>query len=528
MKKNYKTQLNWFLTLISGVLFNLSYPPFNYYPLAYISLVPLFYVLLNSENNRTVFLYGAGWGISFNIIYLFWIKIFHILALPAILFAMAIYYGTLLLITKILITKFKRLSYIIVPSVWVSIEYIRSIGFLGFPWGLVYQSQWNFTSLIQIASVFGSFFITYLIILGNFIIAKELKNFTDKKKIYLRKVIIFTTIIITLAIWGKFRIKRIEQAYEKSISVRAALIQPSVDPNIPFEKIRYKVLSELTVLSEKSALYEPDIIVWSETAILDYIKYYLKNQEKLKKYDYFQERINYARNVVRLAKDLNVYLFTGIPDFEKHNNKEFDYNAAVLISPDGEILDTYRKNHLVPFGEWFPYNIPIIKKILESTFAGNFTPSTRKTVFNMVTKNKNIRFSCLICYEGVFSDLTRKFVLNGAEFLINITNDMWSFSEKAEFQHFIADVFRAVENNVAYIRSANSGVTGIIYPDGKVGKIAPLFKKTFIIADVPVIKNKNYTLYTVLGDFFPKFLLIFVFILLILVLVNKIKEQKFL
>ena len=135
MKNNHKIQFNMFLILISGILFNLAYPPFNIYIFAYVGLIPIFYVMLDDRKISNSFLYGALWAISFYGIFLYWIKIFHILALPAVIFALGIYYGILLWVTKLLVTRFKKLSYIIVPAVWVSIEYIRSIGFLGFPGG---------------------------------------------------------------------------------------------------------------------------------------------------------------------------------------------------------------------------------------------------------------------------------------------------------------------------------------------------------------------------------------------------------
>ncbi len=524
LMKNENIFKNIILVTVSAILSNLAYPPFNLYFINFFALSLLFYVIL--INRKYSFLYLSLWGIIFNLIYLYWLKIFHPLALPGVLLGIAIYYGIMGFLIQILIDRFERFSFIIVPSVWVVIEYIRSIGFLGFPWGLVAQSQWNFLSFIQLSSIFGIWIISYLVVLFNFVLANEIYQYKITSRLYLRRILIVIFIIILSVIWGKARIKSIEDKIKKSKKIKVALIQPDIDPNLDFEKIKYKVLSELTVLSEEAALYKPELIVWSETAILDYVKYYIDNKNDLIKYPYFKERIDYAENVVRLAKDLNTYLFTGIPEFERINGKELDYNSSILISPQGKIVDTYRKNHLVPFGEWFPYNISFIKKILASTFAGNFTPSKRKTIFSMNTEKVNVKFSALICYEGVFGNLTRLFVLKGAKFLLNITNDMWSFSNKAEYQHFIADVFRAVENNVPYLRSANSGVTGIILPTGRVEKVLPLFEKGYLIVNVPILKNENKTFYTKRGDFLPKILLIFILYLLFIIIINHIKENK--
>lgn len=512
-----------FLIILSGAVSNLSYPEFNLFFIQFFSLVPLFYVLYKVEKLSSAFLFGSLYGVVFHFILLFWLKIFHPLSLPAILLGFFLYFGFCLFLCKLLINCFPELRLLIIPSVWTAIEYIRSIGFLGFPWGLTAHSQWNFLPFIQIAEFFGMWIVSFLVVLINLLL---LEFFLSYKRRYVIAIIV---IIIVPLLYGIVRIQQIKKEISQMDKIRIALIQGNVDPNLNWSDIKYDVLSKFTVLSEKAALNKPDLIVWTETTILDYLIHYIKNKEKLSKYPYLLERIGYSENVVRIAKDLETYIFTGILDFERQirDNKiiDNDYNSAVLISPEAKIVDVYHKIHLVPFGEWFPYSkyFPFIKKILEQTWAGNFTPGERKTVFRVLKNNREFRFSCLICYEGVFSNLTRMFILNGAEFLLNITNDMWSYSRRAEFQHMVADVFRTIENRVPYVRSANSGVTGWINQYGKVVKILPLFTVDYLVTDVPVRKVDSFTFYTQFGDFFPKLLLIFCAIMLILCLLNYLK-----
>jgi len=512
-----------FLVILSGTVSNLAYPEFNLFFIQFFSLVPLFYVLYKVEKISYAFLFGALYGIVFHFILLFWLKIFHPLSLPAILLGFFLYFGFCFLLCKLFMNYFSELRLLIIPSVWTAIEYIRSIGFLGFPWGLISHSQWNFLPFIQIAEFFGMWIISFLVVLINLLF---LEFFLSFKKRYIVATIV---IIIVPLLYGIIRIKQVKREISQMNKIRIALIQGNIDPNLNWSDIKYDVLSKFTVLSEKAALHKPDLIVWTETTVLDYLKHYIKNREKLLKYPYLLERIEYSENVVRIAKDLETYIFMGILDFEREikNGKiiDKDYNAAALVSPKAKIVDVYHKIHLVPFGEWFPYGryFPFIKKILEQTWAGNFTPGKRKTVFKVFKNNKEFKFSCLICYEGVFSNLTRMFILNGAEFLLNITNDMWSYSRKAEFQHMVADVFRTIENRVPYVRSANSGVTGWINQYGKVVKILPLFTVDYLIIDVPVQKMDNFTFYTRYGNFFPKLLLIFCGIMLALCLLDYLK-----
>ncbi len=513
---------NSLLVILSGIISNLSYPEANLFFINFFVLIPLFYVIYKSDTLLHTFFYGFLYGFVFNTILFFWLKIFHPLSLPAVLLGLSIYSGLLFLLSKILIRYFPKLKILIIPSVWTAIEYIRSIGFLGFPWGLVAHSQWNFLPFIQISEIFGIWIITFLVVLINLLLFEYFYSFN-------REYIVSALIILLLPIlYGIVRIENVKSNMAKMDRLKLALIQGNVDPNLYWNDIKYDVLSEFTVLSEKASLHNPDMIVWTETTILDYIKIYSDNWDKYLRYSYLRDKLKYAENVVRLPKDLNRYIFTGILDYDKkiRNGKivNNDYNAAVLISPKGKIIDVYRKNHLVPFGEWFPYGkyFPFIEKILQATWAGDFTPSNRKTVFKIKKGNQYYRFSCLICYEGVFGNLTRLFVLRGAEFLLNITNDMWSFNRRAEFQHMIADVFRAVENRVPYIRSANSGVTGWINQYGKVVKRLPLFKKGFLIIDVPVEKKNGFTFYTRFGDFFPIILMLFLSLLTGIIILHKI------
>ncbi|MDD5065718.1 MAG: apolipoprotein N-acyltransferase [bacterium] len=506
------------LVLLSAVLSNLSYPPVNMFWVQFFSLSPFLYVMLKERSYKRAVFYSTLFGMAFHFILLFWLRIFHLLSLPGVLLGYFVYFGVFGLALKFLLDKFPSLRILVIPSLWVCHEYIRSSGFLGFPWGLTAHSQWNFLSFIQIADTFGIWIISFLVVLANVIILEIFLNRSSQKSVK-RLSQALAVILLLPVLYGMIRIRSVKNEIKNLPGLKIALVQSDVNPNLSWERIKYDAVSRLTCLSEKASLQDPDLLVWSETAILDYVKYYNDNYQRLIKYPALKERLFYNRNVLRIARDLGNYIFTGIPHYEKkiQNNKvrEDEYNAAVLISPEGVIEDLYYKIHLVPFGEWFPFKVPFINRILTETSAGHWTPGRRYTVFEILKKARVFRFSGLICYEGIFGDLCRKFILQGAEFLVNVTNDTWSFTPQAEWQHVIADVFRTVETRVAYVRCGNSGVTCFINQYGRITSRLPLFQQGYLVDTIQAGPKRHFTFYTRHGDYLPRILLIFNFLLIL-------------
>ncbi len=559
--KSKKRLRNIFLVLISALLSQLSYPEYDLFWVQFFSLIPFIYVIISEEKIINVVLYSILFSIVFKGILCYWAKAFHILAVPGMLVGFAVFFSIFGFWVKFLLIKFPKFKIFIIPGMWTVIEYIRSSGFLGFPWALTSHSQWNFLPFIQISDVFGMWIISFLVAFINTILLEILLNISkliknrkignntsikplDKAKnhrdnhllnrifnkkwqfdpIPIKKIkiqfLVLVVVFIFPLIYGFIRIKHFTHRMQKSDELTIALIQPDIDPYLPWRKVKDKALSRLTILSARANLYEPALIAWPESGVQDYIKYYHDNADRLKKIPRFFESLRFTENVFRIPKDLNNYIFTGLPDYKriiKANKKvvEKDYNSAMLINPDGKIADVYHKIKLVPFGEWFPYNIGCVKMILAQTWAGNWTPGKEYTIFKILKDKKEYRFAGLICYEGVFSDLCRKFALRGAEFFLNITNDAWSYTRKAELQHMIIAVFRAIENRLPYVRSANSGATAVINQYGKVISLLPLFKQGYLVNKIYIDKKKKFTIYTKYGDYFPKFLLIFHLLLLL-------------
>src|SRR5205807_339674 len=157
----------------------------------------------------------------------------------------------------------------------------------------------------------------------------------------------------------------------------------------------------------------------------------------------------------------------GTLDFED----EHDYNAALLVSNGGERMQAYRKIHLVPFGEYIPlrHSFPLFAAIAGTWVAGDFAPGTEHTVFALT--DPNVRVAPLICFEDTVGDLVRRFVSNGANLLVDVTNDAWFLHSSGSQQHLANAIFRCVENRRPMVRAANTGVTGFVDEFGRVTQI---------------------------------------------------------
>ncbi|MEW6619178.1 MAG: apolipoprotein N-acyltransferase [bacterium] len=497
--------LKLFLSLLSGILLIFAFPPFNLSGMAFIGLVPLLIVLKLEQGRLKNFIFSFLTGVIFFGGLLYWIAGIKLYLVPAwmlsigwllIILTLGSYIGFFGLIVKFLDNKIRLFKVLLAPLVWVAIEFIRSFfPFGGFPWGILGYSQYQNLMLIQIADKTGVFGISFLILLVNSAVAVvllQLQRLTEVKTQRLKsQKPIFSHQYIRIPFALPFCLLVIVGYYiygfmvmQKGLSVpdlKVAIIQS----NIGIEKSwdwsinQEKILQGLIRLTRKAKNQQPSLVIWTETAILDSPHLLTSLRERLSS----------------LAKEMRTYLLVGAPHIEFKNTKTEYYNSAFLFSNSGKIIELYDKIHLVPYGEMLPLEgiLPIMRKILPQ--AGYYSPGKKLTVFQ-----KPARFNVLICYEGIFGDLTRRFVKNGAEFIVNITNDAWSRTEGSYYQHFTMDIFRAVENKRYFLRAGNTGISAIITPYGEVKEILDIGKEGVIISNISPMNKRTF--YTKFGDIF--------------------------
>ena len=247
---------------------------------------------------------------------------------------------------------------------------------------------------------------------------------------------------------------------------------------------------------EAMAETEPDAVIWSETAFVPSVAWHTAYSVEGSGYEQTAALVD---SFVSFATGLGVPLVTGNPEgvildpslppiLEDGSTNRMDYNTVILFD-EGEIKETYRKQHLVPFTEYFPYEeeLPWLYNLLLANDYNWWLQGTEPVVFN----SDGVKFSTPICFEDVFGYLSAEFVANGADLIVNMSNDNWSKRVSAEMQHAAMGSMRAIETRKAVIRGTNSGITCLITPDGKMHDEMVPFEMGWKLYHVPVYMHES-------------------------------------
>jgi apolipoprotein N-acyltransferase len=469
---------DWVLALISGILFGITYLPLPLGFISYFSLVPLLIIWLN-RNIKTSAAMTYIAAITANTIAFYWMglnKGTSMLIAFASLSGAVFYLGLFWLIVGVSISfiqKKLKIGLLIFPFVWVAMEYLRSFGPMGFPWSDLALTQVFLLPMIQTADVTGTAGIAFLICILNGLFYLAVTE--NEPKRYIISAFVLWGIVFGMGSW---RLRAVEKNSEES-QFKVAVIQPNVDPIQKWEKLFKKTLVALMdSLTDDAMNMEPDFVLWPESALPVYLRISSKYREPI--------RMKVIKN--------GIPLLAGTIDMVSDENGRHYYNSAILFNADGTI-QTYRKMFLVPFAEYIPLSgkFPFLKKL--NFGQGNFDHGKEYTIFNVGDK----QFSNMICYESSFPRIVRRFVERGAEFLTIESNDAWSGDAPGAYQHFGLAQLRAVENRVPVVRSANTGISGIIAPSGRVLQKIGYGEQGILFSALPFV-NSDWN--TVNGDLF--------------------------
>ncbi|MDR1025652.1 MAG: apolipoprotein N-acyltransferase [Treponema sp.] len=535
--KNSRTKrfaVNLGLAVLGMVLFALSFPNLlverGLFFVAWIAWVPVFLLVSRVSLPGSIF-WGALYGYGAYSIFNYWMGAFHPMAGLVINAIAVVYLAVTFFLLKLAELLFRRRFYLVQWGIWLAYEYLRTKGFLTYPYGISGYSQWEFIPLIQIAGLAGVWAVSALVVFPSAWLGAALRGINHWKAIpgaiagfFRRERISAVSWLVCVGLSLGYGIVSLG-GYDDAPLVRIALIQHNTDPwrgDMDEYRQNFRVLSRLSDEALR-ADPKPDMVVWSETAFVPRIYWHSVYRDE-------QESWELVRELLAYLSRQEVPFVLGNDDARIEGDgrggwKRVDYNA-VLLFEEGEISSLYRKLHLVPFTEYFPYQrqFPWIYNALVATDTHFWERGKEATVFSVPIPRSGgpgtLKFSTPICFEDSFGYLSREFVRNGAELIVNLTNDAWSHSLPSQNQHLGMAVFRAVENRRSMVRSTASGQTCSINPNGRVIALAPPFAENWINVEVPVLAGT--TPYTLFGDYLGVFFVILSAALLIFGAVSRI------
>jgi apolipoprotein N-acyltransferase len=511
--------------LCSGLLLILSFPgAAGWWPCAWLALIPLFAAVRNVPLDRA-FRLGLLAGFVHYTFLLYWILIVlgtygHIalwVTVPALLLLslyMSLYPALFALVISWHMQRGRSLIWL-APALWVSLDYIRGQLFTGFPWQDLAYSQYRAVALIQTADLVGHYGITFLIVLANSLtfslalrspiatVRRTITNSALSVRQPLLSPIVAAIVIVAALTYSLLRYEQMTVRISRCPTLPVAVIQGNIDQDRKWtptmQQQTLKIYGNLSAQALAAIIpaEKPMLLVWPETALPVYIS----------------SGAEVPTPVTRLASEHGCCLLTGVPfvenSFRDARTGAHYYNSAILLGPAGTLVDRYDKVHLVPFGEYIPFRkyLPFVGPVVESM--GDFTPGTVGHPLACQTA----RIGVLICFESIFPDLARKWAANGANLLVNLTNDAWFGRSSAPWQHFSMAVFRAIETRRSLARAANTGVSGFIDPLGRTTAILPLFQEGYAIAEVALCRVGTF--FIQYGHYFPVLCMLGVVIIIV-------------
>jgi len=488
-------------SLVTSLLLLLSMPGrFGWWPLLFIALVPLL-SFIRKKGPRVSFSAGLVTGFLYHAGMLYWIVIVlgrygglpPFISVPALLLLslyMALYTALFASILSWLSGQPEKgvplpLFLFAAPALWVGLDWLRSVLFSGFPWMDIGYGLFSQPYLLQVADLGGHDLVTFLLVLVNvlvLILISALRPATDRTTSrYVRTTIITAAAILLLAsCYSVFRYRQMSQVTEAAPVLKVAVVQGNIPQDEKWTPARkFSTLDLYQGLSEKAVpADDATLVVWPETAL-----------------PFFPVNDPLFKTVTGWAAARHIWLLTGAPFFVLNDDLDRTfaqaasyYNSALLVDPAGEVRGRYDKQHLVPFGEYVPLRklLPFLEPLVESV--GNFSFGSSEPPLSM----DGVKLGVLICYESIFPALARKEAAQGANVLVNITNDAWYGRSSAPYQSFAMSVLRAVENRRSLVRAANTGISGFVDPLGGVQAQTPIFETLSLASTVPVIKERTF------------------------------------
>ena len=515
----------WLAAIASGYLSAACFAPFSQTWLCWIALTPLLAAIwFSGENSKRRWLrdllLGYVGGLAFFWTVFFWLRTVTVPGWVLVGFYMAIYFAawswlcgrlrprevTVIASERetaqpndslpnpspwLRSTKNLSLAFLL-ASAWVTQEMLRSLVLTGWGWNSLGSALHGQIAMIQITEFTGVAGLSFIVAFTNVIVLATVRRLV--LEIHARPIrphydLTLTMVaLVGLMAYGLHAL----QIHQPAKKLRVAAIQANIPREHKFDReFAQTIFDQFTRLSEIAVRPKspPDLVIWPESSMPGPV---LQDAES-------------NRFVMEFSASVKTDLLLGTIQIEEDRV----YNAALLVSDAGERVQIYRKVHLVPFGEYVPGRsaLPLLAKIVGDQVPSDFAFGTEHTVFHLTDEKAHV--APLICFEDTIGDLTRQFVLGGANLLANVTNDGWFLRSAGSQQHLDNAVFRCVETRRPMVRAANTGVTCFISAFGRITQrlmddTGSQFTEGVLISEVAIPTGGELTFYTRHGELFAK------------------------
>lgn len=397
------------------------------------------------------------------------------------------------------------LWYLFCASLWVALELLIGWFLSGFPWNLLGASQYAILPIIQIASFTGVYGVSFLVVWFSVTLAgtaamvarRTLESpnlarlhsdpFAQAPALSLSPwpspcgwvwMVELLPVLMVLTGVILFGLRQLGRSATAGRELSVALVQPSIPQTLIWDaRENTNRFNKLVELSRQALATKPDVLVWPEAGVPDLLRY----------------ETNYFQAVTNLARQHHVWIILGADDAEPRlgSPTETDYfNAAFLVSPEGQLRNRYCKQKLVIFGEYVPLArwLPFLKWV--TPIEGGFTPGREPVAFKIT--RPAAKLGMLICFEDVFPSCARASADDDTDVLLNLTNNGWFSASSAQWQHAASAVFRAVENGLPLVRCANNGLTCWVDACGRMREVffpqtSDIYGAGFKTARIPLL-----------------------------------------
>lgn len=463
----------------------LAYLPLPLGFLGWIALArPL--AIISKLEGKDVFKAAYFYGFTSNLLQLYWVAVVTPAGMVAAIFILSLYPAIILSAFNKLYRYKKALGLIALPFLWVGMEYFRSLTQCAFPWTDLGYSQGYYLTIVQIVSLIGVYGLSFLLVIQNIAIWQLFRK-RNKLEQRVTGAIVFMGVLLSVYAYGW----AITPPMEIPPKYPIAILQGNVPLEMKWgENTRDWNFTHYDSLAHEAAMDSVYLIVWPETSAPAYPRW----------------EGRYQRMLANTARSTGIPNLIGALDVVQDGTKKRSYNSAFQFDSSGRIEFVYHKNKLVPFSEQAPYQeyLPFLGrdflgryldviKTRQIQWWSDFSPGDSIVLFN----SHDIEYSILICFESAFPDFVRKGILQGAQYMVNITNDTWFGRSPGPFQHMRLVVFRAIENRTWIVRCANSGISAFIDPYGRERVRAGLYEQKVLIGGIN--PAENYSTFTKTG-----------------------------